>query len=592
MSNLGQDYASIFLNRDQMRSLLKLVPYLRRFFWLILCSTALAIPLAAIRVGPAPVVRYMLDDLLIHKDASKLLFFPALLIGLYLLNFFVRFFHYYLLRVVIVRINQKLKDDLFNHLLGLSADYYTAQSTGTLISRTGVDPQYIDGGLSCINILIREPITLLFLFGYALRLNWRLTLITLIVFPMLAWLFAATGRNLKRYISRLTETNALIYSTLQESFTGIRVVKAFRLEKYLHKKFSERNEEFARLLLKTSKVEEISHPFVELLTALALAPIIYYGGLQVLVGKMTPGDLFAFFTAFAMMMNPIRMLNDVNIKLHQAAAACDRIFEIFEWKPNLHETASPKPINELKRNIELKDVSFAYPDAPTRWVLKKVDFTVPRGHAVALVGASGAGKSSLVSLLPRIFDVTSGSIQIDGQDIREFALDDLRKMIAIVSQDVFLFNDTIEENIRCGKLSAKPEEIREAARRAHALDFIEKLPQGFASVIGDRGQKLSGGERQRISIARAFLREAPILILDEATSSLDTTSERAVQGALDELMRNRTTLIIAHRLSTIRHADLILVLKDGEIVEQGHHDELIGRNGEYARFHQGGAAPV
>jgi subfamily B ATP-binding cassette protein MsbA len=568
-----------------MKSLLKLWPYLRPHLWLIFFSTLLAIPLSAIRLGPAPVVRYMLDDILVNKDISKLYLFPIAIIGLYALNFVVRFGHYYLLRIVIIRVNQKLKNNLFGHLLGLSADYFTNQSTGTLISRTGVDPQYVDSGLACINVIIREPITLLFLFGYALRLNWRLTLFTITAVPLLAWVFSATGRTLKRYLTGLTEVNGRLYSTLQESYSGIRTVKTFRLEKYVFKKFRERNGLYARLLLKTSLVEEISHPLVELLTAFALAPLVYYGGLQVLTGKMSPGDLFAFFTAFAMMMNPIRMLNDVNIKLHQASAACDRIFDVFQWKSNLHEPLHPKPIREVRDGIQIKNVSFAYPDAPERPILKRISFNVPRGHVVAIAGASGAGKSSLVSLLPRIFDITEGSIQIDGQDIRELALEDLRRMIAVVSQDIFLFNDTIEENIRCGRLSATQDEIREAARRAHALEFIESLSGGFKAIIGDRGQKLSGGERQRISIARAFLREAPILILDEATSSLDSASERAVQVALDELMRNRTTLMIAHRLSTIRHADLILVLKDGEIVEKGPHDMLLKLGGEYARFH-------
>lgn len=568
-----------------MRSLLKLRPYLRPFIWLILLSALLAIPLSAIRLGPAPVVKYMLDDLLVRKDASKLIFFPMALIGLYALNFVVRFTHYYILKIVIIRINQKLKNDIFKHLLGLSADHFTAQSTGILISRTGVDPQYIDSGLACINVMIREPITLIFLFGYALKLNWRLTLITLIVSPLLAWVFTATGKNLKRYMTKMTEENAKLYSTLQESFTGIRIVKMFGLEDYLYEKFSQRSGQYAHWLLKTSKVEEVSHPMVEFLTALALAPLIYYGGLQVVVGKMTPGDLFAFFTTFAMMMNPIRMMNDVNIKLHQASAASDRIFELFNWKTNLRESPHPISYKEIKKQIQLQDVSFAYPDAPERPILKHVSFTIPKGQAVAIVGASGAGKSSLVSLLPRIFDVTGGSIRIDDHDIREITLQDLRGMIAVVSQDIFLFNDTIAENIRCGHLTATPEEVREAARKAHALDFIESLPTGFQTIIGDRGQKLSGGERQRLSIARAFLRAAPLLILDEATSSLDSASEQAVQGALDELMLNRTSLIIAHRLSTIRHADFILVLKDGEIVEKGPHEELVRLGGEYARFH-------
>lgn len=574
-----------FRPETRMQSLLKLKPFLRPFLPYIICSALLAIPLSLIRLGPAPVVRYMLDYVLIEKDASKLILFPAALVGLYALNFIVRFFHYYLLRIVIIRVNQKIKDRLFEHLLGLSADYFTAQSTGTLISRTGMDPQYIDSGLSCINVVIREPVTLLFLFAYALKLNWRLTLVTLIIAPLLAYVFYTTGRNLKRYISKMSHLNAELYSTLQESFTGIRIVKTFRLESYVYGKFKEKNNDFARLLLKTSVLEEASHPLVELLTALALAPIIYYGGLQVLVGKMTAGDLFAFFTTFALMMNPIRMMNDVNIKFHQAAGACDRIFEIFQWKSHLHEPKFPKPLTKFENSIHLKNVSFAYPDSKTRMVLKNVSLQIEKGHAVAIVGASGAGKSSLVSLLPRIFDVTDGSIQIDGVDIRELSIEDLRQNIAVVSQDIFLFNDTIAENIRCGRLDATDEEIHEAARKAHAFDFIESMPDGFKNIIGDRGQKLSGGERQRISIARAFLRAAPILILDEATSSLDSASERAVQVALDELMKNRTTLMIAHRLSTIRHADQILVLKEGEIVERGGHDALLKMDGEYARFH-------
>ncbi|OFZ52931.1 MAG: hypothetical protein A2428_02455 [Bdellovibrionales bacterium RIFOXYC1_FULL_54_43] len=569
-----------------MKSLLRLKPYIQPYLWLIVVSGILAIPLAALRLSPAPLVKTVVNDLLMNRNSRTLLLFPAAVIVIYLLNFVVRFFHFYLLRIVVARVNQRIKNQLYEHLLGLSADYFTAQSTGTLISRVGVDPQYIDAGLACINTLIREPITFIFLFGYALTVNWKLTLITILIFPPLAWVFAASGRNLKRYIARLTEENARLYSTIQESFSGIRVVKTFRLEKYVRKKFRDRSERYTKFYLKIAALEEATHPLVELLTAIVLAAMIYYGGRQVLAGRMTPGDLLAFFAAFALMINPLRTLNDVNIKLNQAAGACERIFEILDWRPNIREAENPARLTTLEKELEVRDVSFAYPDAPSRGVLKGVSFTLPRGRAVALVGASGAGKSSMVSLFPRIFDVTGGSILIDGHDIRNVAINDLRRMIAVVSQDVFLFNDTIEENIRCGRLSATREEIREAARRAHALDFIEAAPQGFQSVIGDRGQKLSGGERQRISIARAFLRETPILILDEATSSLDTTSERAVQSALEELMKDRTTLIIAHRLSTIRNADQILVLKDGEVIERGKHDDLIRLGGEYAKFHQ------
>jgi len=567
-----------------MKSLKKLFPYLRPYFWTILLSASLAFPLAALRVGPVPLVGYLINEVIAKKDFEKLFWFPFIIIGIFILNFIVRFAHYFLNRIVIARVNQKLKNDLYEHVLGLSADYFSEKSTGNLMSRIATDPNYVDGGISSINILVREPITFIALFGYVFYLNWRLTLITLIMFPALAWVFSATGRFLKRYITKMAEENANLFSTLQETITGIRVVKAFQLESYSREKYHARSDAFARFMIKTAAVEESAHPMVELITALAIAPIIYLGGSLVLKDQMNQGELFQFFVAFGMMMNPIRMMNDVNIKLNQASAATDRIFEIMDWKSTLHQSASPKPISGVQKEICFENVVFAYPDKPERLVLNNVTFTVPRGKAVALVGASGAGKSSTVNLLPRIFDVLKGKITIDGIDLKEFKLEELRRQIAVVSQDIFLFNDTITENIRCGRLGATDQEIRLAAERAHAHDFIRHLPGGYDTVIGDRGQKLSGGERQRLSIARAFLREAPILILDEATSSLDSASEKAVQGALDELMQNRTAIVIAHRLSTIQHIEQIIVLKDGQIIERGRHEELVKSQGEYARF--------
>ncbi|MBU6376470.1 MAG: ABC transporter ATP-binding protein/permease, partial [Bdellovibrionales bacterium] len=393
---------------------------------------------------------------------------------------------------------------------------------------------------------------------------------------------------LKRYIARMQEQNENLFAILQESFSGFRIIKLFGLEGYSRKKFVEQSARFTEFHLKMAKVEELSHPAVELVTSFAIALVIYYGGSQVLEGSMTSGDLLAFFAAFAMMMNPLRTLNDVNLRLSQLRAARVRIGEILGWKSRLIEKPNALRVESFQQELRFENVRFSYPDAPEREILKGISFSVKSGSRVAIVGESGAGKSSLIQLLPRIFDVTSGRITVDGTDIRELNAHSLRSLFAVVSQDIFLFNDTVLENIRCGRPGATREEVEEAAKHAHAAEFIQRLPQQWDTQIGERGQRLSGGERQRLSIARAFLRQSPILILDEATSNLDTGSERAVQQALDELMQNRTTLVIAHRLSTIKNADLILVVKQGEIVEAGTHEELMSgkSSGEYIRFHR------
>lgn len=573
-------------------SLKFLIPYIKPYAWLLLFACLLGIPLAAIRSSYPYLLQMFVDKVLNQGNQTLLKQFPLIIVGISIVNFLIRFPHYYSLRIVIARVNQRIKYRLYNHLMGLSSDYFTTNSTGSLISRVGHDPQYIDGGLSCINILIREPLTFLFLFGYALYLNWQLTLITVTIIPLLAVVFAITGKHFKRYINRMAEENAEVFARLQEHFSGIRVVKAFRLEKYANKKFRERVDEYTRFSLKTAALEEASHPAVELVTAIAVAGVIYFGGDQVVKGAMTPGGFTAFLFSFGLMMDPVRRLNDVNIKLSQAAGACERFNQILNWKSNLRESTDPKKISNFSESIRFERITFAYPDVPQRNVLENVSVEVKKGQVVALVGESGAGKSSFASLLPRLFDVTSGAIKIDGMDIRDLKLEDLRSMIAIVSQDVFLFNDTVEENIRCGRLDATREEIQEAAEMAYATEFIDRLPNKFKTVIGDRGQKLSGGERQRLSIARAFLRKAPILILDEATSSLDAASEKMVQKALSKLMQNRTSLVIAHRLSTVQDANKICVLKQGSLVESGNHQELMALGGEYARFQRMGSLSV
>lgn len=566
-----------------LRSLFKLKEFIIPHFKLLMFAALLGIPLAALKTSFAPIVKYLFD-LIGEKDKSAIFYIPAILIAWGVLNLIFRFSHYFFNRRAVLLIGRDLKAKLYKHLIHLSCDHYNEKSTGALMSRISMDPHYIDSVISSINAIVREPITFFGLFGYALYVNWKLTLLSIVVLPLLTWVFTAGGRNLKRYITKISEENEKIFSDLQESFAGIRVIHAFRLEKFLNDKLHSKLNNFVKIATKSSAVEEISHPLVELLFMVALSIVVVVGGTQIIDNQMTIGDLLGFFTAFVLMQEPIRRMNEINIKLNQAAGAADRILEVLSWKNSLIKAKNPVHKTNLDSEINFKNVVFSYPDQPERTVLSDVSFTVPKGKVVALVGESGSGKSSLANLLPRLYDVNKGSIEIDGIDVRNLDINQLRDMVSVVSQDVFLFNETVENNIRCGKLDASLDEIKEASQKANADEFVSRMQDGYQTLIGDRGQKLSGGERQRLSIARAFLRQSPILILDEATSNLDNVAERAVQQALEVLMKNRTTLVIAHRLSTIQNADKIIVIKEGKILESGNHEELLTRNGEYAKF--------
>lgn len=568
-----------------MKSFFKLWHFIRPQWRLLVGSILLSIPLSIIRFSPAPLIKTMTDSILVKKDMRMLLLLPLSVIALYLVNIVVRFFQAYLARVANERIMRDIRERLFKHYLNLSSSFFTESSVGALISRVMNDVFFVSQGTISLASFVRDAITFVVLFIYAAKLNPKLFLLTLVIAPFLTWLSKRSGILMKGYATKMQEANANVYSILQEAFAGFRIVKAFALERFAFRRFKQRNDTYVAYALKGARVEEIGGPAVELMGALSVALALYIGGHDVISGRLSPGDLFAFFTCFGLMINPVRTLNDLNMKLNQAGASADRIDETLRIRSSIVEVLGAQPLKVDAGTIDFKNLGFRYSET-LPWIFRNVNFSIPSGKMVAIVGASGQGKSTLVNLILRFYDPSEGEILIDRQDVTKVTLDSLRSRVALVSQDVFLFNDTIYTNISLGRRTAPESEVIAAAKAANALSFIEKLPQGFDTIVGDRGCRLSGGERQRISIARAILRNAPILVLDEATSNLDSESEKTVQTALENLIEGRTTLVIAHRLSTIKHAHRIHVLSDGQIEEAGTHDELMRVGGEYAKFFQ------
>jgi len=533
----------------------------------------------------AYLIKDILDRVLPHGEAVART--AALIVGFYVFKGLGSYFSAYLMADIGQRVVRDIRDRLQRHILGQSASFFARRSTGQLLSRVTNDVGQVQHAVSeTLGDLLQETLALV---GYAALLFYYdpgLALVCITGAPLIVYPLAKLGRRLRRTTRRSQEALEHLSHVAAESFAGHRIVKAFGAEAREAGKFEAASDALYRTNLRVMRLVSILPPIMELLGGLAIAVALWYGSREIAAGRLTPGAFTSFIAALLLMYGPVKKLSRVNATLQQAFAAADRIFEVLDRHTEVHERPGAPPLGPFRRTIAFRDVMFAYDDARSRPILKSLNLDVRAGQMVAIVGRSGAGKTTLVNLLPRFFDVTGGAILIDDADIRDVTLASLRAQIGMVTQETVLFDDTIAENIAYGAPGAPRQAIEAAARAAHAHDFIMGLSDGYNTAIGERGQRLSGGQRQRIAIARAILKDSPILILDEATSALDTESELAVQNALANLMKNRTSFVIAHRLSTIRRADAIVVMDRGRVVEIGRHEELLVRpNGVYARLH-------
>jgi ATP-binding cassette, subfamily B, bacterial MsbA len=568
-------------NKEILKRLYKvIVPYQRKLLIAMLAMICVA--------GFTGAQAYLVKDLLDKIFMEKNIFFLKLLPLVVVVIFFLKGLAYYLYTFLLEQVGQSVIRDfrlqIFNHIHKQALSFFNKMPTGTLMSRIISDVTLLQQAVS--NALVgsvRDFFQVVILLGVVFFMNWRLAMISFIILPIAAYPIVKFGRLFRRLSTSTQEEVANVSNILHETITGNRIVKAFSKEEYEGNRFYQQVSKLFVLTMKDAKYRCLQHPLMEFIGGGAIALIIWFGGNEVIRGSATPGTFFAFLTALIAAYEPVKGVTRINSTIQQGLAAATRVFAILDIEPEINDKQGAIRLPPFTSLIEFKNLTFRYDEETP--VLANINISVPAGEALAIVGPSGGGKTTFTNLIPRFLDLTEGSITIDGTDIRDVTVASLRSQIAMVTQQTILFNDTVRNNIAYGDQQASEQAIRDAAQTAYALEFIEALPDGFDTVIGEGGARLSGGERQRLSIARAILKNAPILILDEATSALDTESEREVQKALENLMKNRTTFVIAHRLSTIKNASRIIVIKDGSIVEQGTHDILIAKNGEYQQLY-------